>query len=238
MTSFEKFKNNIYSQNGEDGILEEILKRLKIDKGTFVEFGAWDGKYLSNTYNILEKGWEGVYIEGHKERFEELQKNMTPFLRKVELINKYVSIEKDNKLDNLLSKTRIKNNFDVLSIDVDSYDWHIWESLKNYKPKIVIIEINSNIPVGIYQTHRGDKISGSSFTSTVELGKRKGYTLVCHTGNLFFVRNELIVHLNLPEIELFYPEILFNYKWVKLSFYKKSQIGLIKILKSIFSIKK
>ena len=64
MSSLINFRKNLYSQDGEDGVIEEIFKRLSINKGTFVEFGAWDGKYLSNTFALLQKNWAGVYIEG------------------------------------------------------------------------------------------------------------------------------------------------------------------------------
>lgn len=49
------YQKNITSQNGKDGIIEEICKRFKIQSGNFVEFVTWDGKYLSNTYNLLKK---------------------------------------------------------------------------------------------------------------------------------------------------------------------------------------
>jgi len=117
-------------------------------------------------------------------------------------------------LVNILSGTNIKIEFDLLSIDIDSYDWHIWESLKKFTPKVVVIEINSSIPIGIHQTHHGKEIKGSSFSSTVLLGKQKGYTPVCHTGNLILIRNEYLNQINLPENEILFPELLFNYRWV------------------------
>lgn len=72
MKTLIKYRKNYYSQNGEDGVIEEILKRMGIKQGWFVEFGAWDGKYLSNTYALVEKGWKGVEIEGDKTKFEKL----------------------------------------------------------------------------------------------------------------------------------------------------------------------
>ncbi len=221
MSSLNKYRKNIYSQNGEDGVLDEILSRLEIRTGSFVEFGAWDGKHLSNTYNLLEKGWNGVYIEGDKGKYQDLVTNMKPFTKHVELINEYVEAVGSMTLDKLLASTKIHKKFEVLSIDIDSYDWQIWESLQNYNPIIVIIEINSQIPIGIYQTHRGGNVQGSSFTATVDLGSKKGYTVVCHTGNLFFVKDNVIPTLNLPGNEILFPETLFDYKWKQLS-YKKS----------------
>ncbi|MGB0383528.1 MAG: hypothetical protein ACPGWR_01780 [Ardenticatenaceae bacterium] len=218
MSSLSTYRKNVYSQNGEDGVLEEILQRLKIRTGWFVEFGAWDGKHTSNAYYLLEQGWSGVYIEADKDKYKELVHNMKPFSEHVELLNAYVQPKGTHSLDNLLASTRINREFAVLSIDVDSCDWQIWENLQIYNPTVVIIEINSSIPVGIYQTHRNKKTLGSSFTATVDLGSKKGYTAVCHTGNLFFVKNSVVAQLNLPETEILFPESLFDYNWKEFSY--------------------
>ena len=76
---FEKFKKNIYSQNGEDGIIEEILKRLakSLDKN-FCEFGAWDGIHLSNCYNLIQsQSYKGLFIEGNKKILDTFSKKIT-----------------------------------------------------------------------------------------------------------------------------------------------------------------
>ncbi len=213
--TFNPFRKNIHSQNGEDGVVEEILKRLAIQSGQFVEFGAWDGKHLSNTFALLERGWEGVYIEGDKAKYSDLLKNMEKFPGRVDAVQSMVEITGANSLDSLLSSTRVKSDFELLSIDIDTYDWFIWESLSNYFPSIVIIEINSFIPVGVVQTHRDGQIAQSSFSATLSLGQHKGYTLVCHTGNMIFVRNDLVDKLFLTETEINFPEVMFDYTWVK-----------------------
>ena len=61
---YKTYSKNIYSQNGEDGIVEELLKRLNINNGWVCEFGAWDGINLSNTFNLVKKGFDAVFIEG------------------------------------------------------------------------------------------------------------------------------------------------------------------------------
>ncbi|HDQ04634.1 MAG TPA: hypothetical protein ENN23_08770 [Deltaproteobacteria bacterium] len=135
------------------------------------------------------------------------------FSDRLHTICAFVNHEGPNTLVELLLGTDMSKDFDLLSIDIDSFDWHVWYSLINYQPKVVIIEINSSIPPGIFQTHRDRDIMGSSFTATLELGKSKGYTLVCHTGNMFFVRDDYVAAIGLSKVERDFPEVLFDYTW-------------------------
>ena len=116
-------------------------------------------------------------------------------------------------LDVILKKTKIDKNFDILSIDIDSYDLAVWKSLKNYSPKIVIIEINSSIPPGIEQIHSSNKV-GNSFSSTVNFAKKKGYELVCHTGNCIFIKKRYLNKLKFKKKYIKNPELLFDNSWL------------------------
>jgi hypothetical protein len=215
-SSLLQYAANRYSQNGEDGIVAELLKRLQIKRGWFVEFGAWDGKHMSNTYALAEDGWQGVYIEGEPDRFEDLLKTVQQFSGRLHAINAFVAAEGVGNLDELLATTPLPKEFELLSIDIDSFDWWVWKSLQNYSPQIVIIEINSSFPLGRKYVQKPDdpKGRGSSFSSMLELGREKGYSLVCHTGNMIFVRDDLVAQLKLPEEELADPEHLFMDTWV------------------------
>ena len=195
---YNKYKKNKYSQNGEDGVLQEILKRLNITKGWVCEFGAWDGKHLSNTFALVEKNFNAVYIESDNEKYKDLLKTVESY-KNIIPINAYVDFNNTtNSLDNLLKQTPIPNNFDVLSIDIDSFDYQIWKSLKFYNPKIVIVEINSSVNVhNTKHIHSPGLYQGTGFRPMYELAKEKGYTFVLHTGNLFFVRNDLFQMLNI-----------------------------------------
>jgi hypothetical protein len=195
---YSQYNNNVYSQNGEDGIIEELLKRLNIKDGWVCEFGAWDGIYLSNTFNLITKNFKGVFIEGEQNKYMDLLKTVNKYPNIVP-INAYVDHNDGiNSLDNLLAKTPIPYDFDILSIDIDSYDYQVWQSLKNYRPKIVIIEINSSVNTNnLMHIHETNKYQGSGFRPTFNLGLEKGYKFVLHTGNMIFIDEKYFDQLNI-----------------------------------------
>lgn len=216
-SDFEKYKYNVFSQNGEDGIIQELLLRLqeKISKDPWcVEFGAWDGIHMSNTFNLVKNGWNAFYIEGNSKRYNQLKKTCSKY-SKLSSECKYVEKDSDspNSLENILKSKSIPLTFDILSIDIDSFDLEIWESLKSYSPKIVIIEINSSYLPGILKWHTGkpgNKFGGNSFSATLMVAKNKGYQLICHTGNMIFIKKEYLNQINLSEKFRTYPELLFD----------------------------
>ena len=66
---YSKYVKNIISQNGEDGVIEQLFSDLNITDGIVVEFGAWDGVYLSNIFNLWKnKGFKALLIEGDSNR--------------------------------------------------------------------------------------------------------------------------------------------------------------------------
>jgi len=196
---YNKYKKDVYSQNGEDGIVEELFKRLNITSGWVCEFGAWDGKHLSNTFNLIEnKKFKGVFIEGDGRKFNDLLNTQKHFPNII-AVNEFVSCDKNSRtsLDNILKQTNIPIDFDLLSIDIDSFDYQVWESIEIYKPKIVIIEIISSVdPKNETFIYTPGLYHGTSFLPTYRLGIKKGYTFLLHTGNMFFIRNDLYEKLN------------------------------------------
>lgn len=184
---------NITSQAGEDGVLEKLFEILPVQNNWCVEFGAWDGKTLSNTWNLINNcGWYGALIEADQKRFLTLQSSYKSNNRVI-CLNKFVDFEGENTLDNILSKIEIPEDLDLLSIDIDGNDYHIWKSLNIYKPKVVVIEINPTIPNDvIFIQDRNEYLNqGASLLAMVMLGKEKGYELISTTTfNAIFVRRE------------------------------------------------
>lgn len=189
-----KFKQNISSQCGEDGIIEQVFKVIEPVSHYFVEFGAWDGKHLSNCYNLASnKDWHGAFIEGNAKKFDDLLA-IHGSNEKIQCINSFVEIDGDNKLDSILQNAGAPANIDLISIDVDGLDWFIWASLEAFRPQLIVIEFNPTIPndVSFVQAKDSSISHGCSLLSLVELGKSKGYELICCTAwNAFFVPKEL-----------------------------------------------
>ena len=185
---------NVTSQAGEDGIIRRIFSIMGTSSKWCVEFGAWVGKHMSNTWNlIINKQWHGALIESHPDRFKVLCRTHAVHDRAV-LLNRYIDLSGDNTLDAVLAETPVPSDLDFLSIDVDGLDWHIWQSLVQYRPRLVVIEFNHAIPNDIYYVQDPDPEvqQGSSLRAMIALGKEKGYELVATTPlNAFFVTSEL-----------------------------------------------
>jgi len=200
MIDLNLYKKRIYSQDGEDGIIEKFFSVLGIEKGWYCEFGATDGNMVPNTRCLREKNWKGILIEGNPEFFYQLDKNFgnDPNIYSFE---KYVSCEDGEKLDEIIAKTPAPVDIDLLSIDVDGNDLWIWDSLENYSPKLVIVEYNSNFPTEDSLTipydknhrHEDDDFFGATPGAFNKLAEKKGYVLVGYTEclNLFYCRKDL-----------------------------------------------
>jgi hypothetical protein len=149
-----KFANNIFTQNGDDGIIKQLLSELEIkgENTVVVEFGAWDGILASNTYNLWRyNSFNAILIEANQSKAAELIKLTSRFVN-TESHNLFVSTDANNvnSLDNILNRSKFEindSNLAIVSIDVDGPDYAIWESFTKYRPMIVIIESAGGWPV-------------------------------------------------------------------------------------------
>lgn len=155
---------NVTSQNGENGIISECLKRIQPEIKVAVEFGAPDMMYCSNIHPLSYFGWPCHYFDDNSEAPGVTRKLITP--------------ENINDLPDC----------SVLSIDCDGVDYELWKAYKG-QPDIVIIEINSSFAPTI--DHYSPE-QGASYKTMCELAAQKGYFVLCHTGNLVCVLNKHI----------------------------------------------
>jgi hypothetical protein len=190
------YAHDVTSQNGEDGMLSELFARLEICGGWCAELGAWDGKYLSNTWSLWhDREWSAVLIEGDTGRADALVA-ATEDLDRVHVIEAYAGMGAESSLDRLFARTPMPETFELLSIDIDGDDFHLWSGLDRFHPKVVVVEYNATFPPEVkYVQQVGDNV-GSSAAALVALGERKGYCLAGLTQtNLIFVDRQEIVKL-------------------------------------------
>lgn len=188
------YRRNITSQFGEDGILEKIFETIGEKNKWCVELGALNGIHDSNVWNLLNhKGWSGVLIEADITNYKKLE-TLYQENKKVKCVNEFVSFDGVYALDVIFKNTELPQEFDLLSLDIDGNEYHLWDSLKTYSPRVMIVEFNPSIPndINFVQPRDMNVFQGSSLLALVELGKRKGYELVSVVGvNAIFVKKEL-----------------------------------------------
>ena len=176
----------------ELGFQRIIIGEKNCDKFC-IEFGAGNGISSSNTYNLIRnKDYKALLIEPNKKAYKRLCTNIPS--NDIIKINKNVTFSGENSLDKILDSHNINRSFDFLSIDIDGCDYFIFESLKNYKPKIICIEFNPTIPNEVIFIQKRDMNikQASSARALVELANKKDYSLFSSTYcNLLFVSNEL-----------------------------------------------
>lgn len=202
MNPFAAYKHDVTSQFGEDGIIEELFKRIGVTTKLCIEFGAWDGKHLSNTWNLWhEKGWAAVLIEAREGRVEQLKQDLGTEFPKVKPFVSFVKARGPQSLDELLPALIGKEVPDLISIDIDSDDGAIFEALETYLPRLVVIEYNPTIPPQLSIRQKEGEYFGTSAKALVEIAEKKGYTLVAVTvTNCFFVKNEEVPKLGLTAL--------------------------------------
>lgn len=208
---------NVYSQNGEDGVIEAILERIGPQPRWFCEFGAWDGRYGSNCYRLLRQGWRGLMIEADAPRFRRLQALQRRHADRLVALHATVDSRADSAtgLDHLMGDQGVPEDLAVLSIDIDGFDYQVWASCTRFRPAIVVIEVDSEVEPDRHAIG-GVDARETSFASMLALGHRKGYRLAAHTGNMVFVRGDLFSRLQLPDAEAQNPSSLFTREWIGL----------------------
>lgn len=171
------FARNNTSQNGEDGLLDEIFRRLGDGHRWCLEVGACDGEHLNNTCVCWRnRGWSAVLIECSDESFARLKDNTRKF-PKVRVLHRRVIASGNSSLDALLKESGAPRDIDLVSIDVDGNDYYLLDSLREFAPRVIIVEHNPTIPpeVGVVQKPDSRARFGASAGNLTALARRRGY---------------------------------------------------------------
>jgi hypothetical protein len=174
----------VSSQGGEDAILERLFARIGTTNKLAVDVGARDGVSLSNTYNLERRhGWKRILFDAR------------PKAPQVHPVRLTVA-----NIDGAFVTYGVPPTVDLLSIDVDGNDFHLWKALTVSRPRVVVIEYNAgfgpheSVVIPYRADHWWDKTSyyGASAAALAKLGREKGYSLVDFTPglNLVFAADE------------------------------------------------
>jgi len=213
----------VYSQHGEDGILQFLFSEIGATNRTFVEFGMGDGRECNTAYLSLHQGWHGLLMDGCAERAAAAvayyRRMLGPNQDRVKIAHAWVTAE---NINDTIRNQGISGEIDLLSIDVDGIDYWIWKALDAVNPRVVVIEYSAvtgparavTIPndprFSRWERHESGLYAGASLAALAKLGEAKGYRLVgcnAHGVNAFFVRNDLGAG-TLPAVEpavAYYP---------------------------------
>ena len=191
------YELRVFSQNGEDGVVAEALRRVGMGTRRFVEFGAEEGREGNCVFLADVLGWQGLFIEASPARFGRLSDR---FRDRPRVVTQHAQVTPQN-INSLIAAAGFTGDIDVLSIDIDGHDYWVWSAIDVIQPRLVIIEYNAHIPypkrltqplsdVGAWQ---GTDYFGASLAALEQCGRDKGYVLI-HTDlagvNAFFVREQ------------------------------------------------
>jgi len=188
------FCSNVWSQRGDDGIIRRIFQVLGVEKGFFIEFGAWDGIHFANSRALAQRDWFGCFIEGDATRAERLKANYRDrpdilCLREMVLATPRAG---GKTLDEIAQENFPAQHIDFLSIDVDGLDYRLFEEMK-IRPSVVCME-------GGFAWHPCfaqrllDEVAGQNLGQPlavmIEIARRKSYTPICYNQNMYLVADE------------------------------------------------
>jgi hypothetical protein len=174
-------EHSVCSQNGEDGIIAEILSRIGLTNRTFIEFGVENGSEGNCVCLSDHRGWSGWFLEADPDKYQQLAAKYA-WHERVRTAQALVTAETVNDLFGGLG---VPAAVDVLSIDIDGQDWQVWRALAITRPRLVVVEYNSAVDPALAMVPRdanagwdGSQNYGSSLGAMVAVGAEKGYDLV------------------------------------------------------------
>jgi len=207
----------VFSQWGEDGIFQHLLRHIAVGRKIFVEFGVENYTESNTRFLLMNDNWAGLVIDGSAKNVDYIKKDDIYWRFNLKAENAFINRE---NINDLIRQNGIEGEIGLLSIDIDGNDYWVWEAINVVVPSIVVVEYNARfgperavtVPydAAFVRTiaHPSNIYYGASLAALCLLGKRKGYSFVgCNAAgnNAFFVRTELrpLALLELTSVEGF-----------------------------------
>jgi hypothetical protein len=194
----------VFSQWGEDGIIQHLLQHVPIEHDTFVEIGVGNYRESNTRFLLMNNNWRGLIVDSGCAHEEFLERSGLRWRYAIDPLTLFVTRENVN---NAIASAGLSGDIGILSIDIDGNDYWVWEAIEVVRPRIVVIEYNSafgrthaiSVPYDpqfrAAQAHWSHLYRGASISALAHLGDKKGYRLVgsnSHGCNAFFVRDDVL----------------------------------------------
>ena len=203
VNQLEDAEFSIFSQFGEDGIIQHLLKHVKLPDTTFVEIGVGDYRESNTRFLAENNNWRGMAVNGDDGHVRYILESRLAWRYDVEPVQAFVTAE---NVDQLIVDNGFAGEVGLLSIDVDGVDYWLWNAISSITPGIVVMEFNAlfgptaavTVPYNPAfvdaESHFSRAHFGTSLGALAHLGKERGYRLVgisSNAANAFFVRTDL-----------------------------------------------
>ena len=194
----------VFSQFGEDGIIQYLVNNLKINNKVFIEFGVENYEEANTRFLLENNNWSGLIIDSSKDNIFHIKKQKYYWRNSIIAVREFVSPE---NINDIIKKNQFHGDIGLLSIDIDGNDYWVLNAIDVVFPDIVIIEYNANFGSDKSLTVKYNPnferaktginklIYGCSLKAASSLCEKKGYSLVCtnkNGNNAFFVKTQLL----------------------------------------------
>ncbi len=192
-----------FSQWGEDGIIQHLLRQVRVQRRIFVEFGTQDYSEANTRFLLVNDSWSGLIIDGSQENIDRVIQSEIYWRHNLKALCAFVTRE---NIDDLIRGSGLAGEIGLLSVDIDGNDYWVWEAITSVSPAIVVTEYNwrfgperrVTVPYDASferaRAHPSMIYYGASLAALCALGRRKGYAFVgCNSAgnNAFFIRTDL-----------------------------------------------
>lgn len=137
---FSDIEFSVFSQWGDDGIINWLLENIPFKNNIFIEIGTEDYKESNTRFLMMKRNWSGYLIEANKLQSEKIKKQSIYWKYDLNIINAFIDRENVN---NIIKKLNLPKEIGLLSLDIDGNDYWVWEQLNIIQPIIFICEYNA-----------------------------------------------------------------------------------------------
>jgi hypothetical protein len=195
----------VFSQWGDDGIIQYLINKIDLPNKTFIEFGVEDYREANTRFLLINNNWTGYVIDGSDEHISYIKNDVVSWACELYLESSFITAE---NIDELLEKPQFDPEVGLLSIDIDGNDYWVWKAITKIRPVIVVAEYNSVFGVNNawtvpydphfvkYEKHASIIYYGASLKALDMVAKEKGYQFIgCNSkgNNAYFIRNDKMI---------------------------------------------